>query len=107
MYRYKHHIKTAADNYALLQAGCYKSSARCFVGEVYFYFEHTYCNERRFLAVVNVMKDHKFGEYLIPHVTKDPHRKHFAVMDATDVLHCVALFQYSNNQYNFRASPDE
>lgn len=73
-----------------------------FVGEVYAYFEHTYENETRFLAVVNVMKNHKLDEFNIPMVEKDTERKHFAVLDVADILECVGLLQYSTTKNKFK-----
>lgn len=75
-----------------------------FVGEVYAYFEHTYKNERRFLAVINVMKDHRFGNYHIPQVTEDRLRKHFTVINVENILECVGLFQVYDNCYRYNVA---
>ncbi|KAG1438312.1 hypothetical protein G6F56_012691 [Rhizopus delemar] len=67
LYRSQHQQVTAADNFVLFEAGRNGRISKCwFVGEVFTYFQHTYNNERRFLAVVNVMKSHEFGHYNIP-----------------------------------------
>lgn len=68
------------------------------------YFQHTYNNERRFLAVVNVMKSHEFGHYNIPMVTEDQERQHFTVVNVADILHCVGLFQHSGNQNKYNVA---
>lgn len=102
LYRTKKHLVTRADNYVLFEAGVHgRASPSWFVGEVFTYFEHVYNNERRFLAIVNVMKEHRFGEYYIPQVVEDPSRYHFAVLNIADIIHCVGLMQYSDSPYKF------
>ncbi|KAG1455590.1 hypothetical protein G6F56_007030 [Rhizopus delemar] len=97
-----HHLTTSADNFVLFEAGRNGRISKCwFVGEAYTCFEHLYNNERRFLAVVNVMQKHEFGYYNIPMVTEDPHRQHFAVLNVGDVLHGVGLFQRIGNPYKY------
>ncbi|KAG1444471.1 hypothetical protein G6F56_010284 [Rhizopus delemar] len=95
LYREQHHSTTSADNFVLFEAGRNGRIYKCwFVGEVYTYFEHIYNEERRFIAVVNVMQKHEFGYYSIPMVTEDPHHPHFAVLNVGDVLHDVGFFQH-------------
>ena len=72
------------------------------MGEVFTYFEHVYNNERRFLAIVNVMKEHRFGEYYIPQVVEDPSRYHFAVLNIANIIQCL----YNTQSLLFRQGYD-
>ncbi|EIE90060.1 hypothetical protein RO3G_14771 [Rhizopus delemar RA 99-880] len=102
-YRKKKRLTTAADNFVLFEAGRYRSLRKCwFVGEVYTYFQHTYGDQVRFLAAVDVMKNHKLDQFNIPMVEKDVERKHFAVLDVADILECVGLLQYSATKNKFK-----
>ncbi|EIE92392.1 hypothetical protein RO3G_17263 [Rhizopus delemar RA 99-880] len=102
-YRKKKTLTTAADNFVLFEAGRYRSLRKCwFVGEVYTYFQHTYDDQVRFLAVVDVMKNHKLDQFNIPMAEKDVEHKHFAVLDVADILECVGLLQYSATKNKFK-----
>ncbi|CAO3693744.1 unnamed protein product [Rhizopus stolonifer] len=102
LYRTKKHLVTRSNNYVLFESGVHgRTSPSWFVGEVFTYFEHEYNNERRFLGIVNVMKEHRFGEYYIPQVIEDPSRHHFAVLNVADIIQCVGLMQYSDSPNKF------
>ncbi|KAG1494880.1 hypothetical protein G6F46_007892 [Rhizopus delemar] len=96
-------LTTAPDKFVLFEAGRYRSLRKCwFIGEVYTYFQHTYDDQVRFLAAVDVMKNHKLDQFNIPMVEKDVERKHFAVLDVADILECVGLLQYSATKNKFK-----
>lgn len=75
------------------------------MGYVHCYFSHVQSGETHFLAVVEVMKKHEFGDFNIPVVTRNSRSANFrkiAVLDVADILHSVGLIQYTSSEYKYK-----
>ena len=75
-----------------------------FVGEVYFYFSHTQQGQTHFLALVNVMHEHRINHRHIPFVKKSHEYTHFAVINVQSIKRCVGLVRYSSDQTEFKVT---
>lgn len=79
------------------------TAQRWFVGEVFCYLVHKRSNQERFLAVLDVMKDHTVKEHGVPHV-EDHDRQRIAIIDVANILKCVALVRYSSNSSKYKVA---
>ena len=75
-----------------------------FVGEVYMYFSHEQRGNKLFLAVVKVLQNNDLGRHGIPHVTKAQENNQFAVINVADIIRCVGLFRYSDEDTDYKVS---
>ena len=75
-----------------------------FVGEVYMYFSHEQRGNKLFLAVVKDLQNNDLSRHGIPHVTKTQEIIKFAVINVTDVIRCVDLFRYSDEDTDYKVS---
>lgn len=75
-----------------------------FVGEVYAYFSHKKNSEESFLAAVNVMKSHSIDIFGIPQVKRDSQSLHVAVINVEDIIRCVGLIRFSNDENVFKVT---
>lgn len=66
------------------------------------YFSHIQNGQESFFAVVDVMSSHTIDEFDIPTVKKDLNHKHIAVINYQDIIRCVGLVRFSDNENEYK-----